>query len=284
VKYKKIKEKSWINTKTNEIFVTNTFKDKHGKRFNFLDTKTNFVSGKYGLEYYKNFSHRTGIINSDFNISDEFISSKSLKHNCFKNKKVLILGGGPSSMKIDWKNNYDCILTCNNYYKKFNIDPFLITFTPYMPLLDEDLQEFLDKTKCLIGLEPEFHKSYEEKKVFEFWRKYKNRTVVYHTRYCSALGASARQAVLAVLLGASEVHLCGMDLFKNNDSKTHSFEDYKDLPRWRKMYGIEFQNRQVIAFWEYINEIAKEKKCKIKNIAENLECNSMSFITKVANE
>ena len=149
-----------------------------------------------------------------------------------------------------------------------------------MPLLDEELQGFLDSSNCLIGLEPEFHKTPEQTKVHKFWKKYKDRILLYHTRYCSAIGVSTRQAVLAVLLGAKQVHLCGMDLFKNYNSKSHSFEGSKDLPRWRIQYGIEFQNRQVIAFWEYLSEIAKERGCEIKNIAEHLDYNCMSFITK----
>ena len=71
-----------------------------------------------------------------------------------------------------------------------------------------------------------------------------------------------------------------MDLFKDSTSTTHSFETKKDLPRWRKQYGLEFQNRQVVAFWEYLSKIAKEQDCVIKNIAEDLDYNCMSFITK----
>ena len=81
-------------------------------------------------------------------------------------------------------------------------------------------------------------------------------------------------------MGASEVHMCGMDLFQDEDSLKHSFEKQKDLPRWRKNYGLEFQNRQVIAFWDYIKTIAKNNNCKLVNLAEDLSYNCMSFITK----
>jgi hypothetical protein len=48
---------------------------------------------------------------------------------------------------------------------------------------------------------------------------------------------------------------------------------------WRRDRGLEFQNKQVIAFWEYITSIA-DGRCKLVNLAENLECNCMGFITK----
>lgn len=278
MKYRKINNQEWINLDTNLIFKTNTLRDKDGKSFNFLDTEDNFVNGKYGLKYYLDFFNRTKINDPTFIDNSEIIISRLV--NEIKGKKVLILGAGPSSSEIEWKQDYDYIITSNNYYQKFKKDPYFITLTPYMPLLDQGLQTYLDNSNCLIGLEPEFHKVQEQTKVFKFWKKYKDRIVLYHTRYCSAIGVSTRQAVLAVLSGAKQVHLCGMDLFKDTNSKPHSFEGSKELPRWRKQYGIEFQNRQVIAFWEYLSKIAQEQGCEIKNIAEHLEYNCMSFITK----
>jgi len=276
--YRKINKEHWINTEINTVFKTNLIRDIHGKAFNFLDRKQDFLNGKYGLKYYLDFFDRTEIYKNEYLHNTEIIISDLMGD--LKEKKVLVLGAGPSSDEVDWQNNYDFIVTSNNYYKKFKKDPYLITFTPYMPLEDEGLQDFLNNSNCLIGIEPEFHKTQEQKKINKFWKKYKERVVFYHTRYCSAIGVSTRQAVLAVLCGAKEVHLCGMDLFKDSESTVHSFETKKDLPRWRKQHGLEFQNRQVLAFWEYLSKIAKEQDCVIKNIAEDLDYNCMSFITK----
>ena len=277
--YRKINKQHWINLKTNNIFKTKTFKNKDGKSFNFLDTEEEFINGMYGLKYYLGFFDRTGIEKPRHFHNTEIIISRLT--NDLKGKKVLILGAGPSSNEIDWKGEYDYIITSNNYFKKFSQDPYLITLTPYIPLHSKELQNFLDNSNCLIGIEPEFHKPVEQEKIYKFWKKYKKRIVFHHTRYCSAIGVSTRQAVFAVLLGASKVHLCGLDLFKDDNSRVHSFESIKDLQRWRTKYGIEFQNRQVIAFWEYLTKIAKQNNCEVKNIAENSEHNCMKFITRV---
>ena len=205
----------------------------------------------------------------------------SSHENKINGKKVLIVGGGPSSTEIDWQKNYDYVFSTNNFYKKFNnISPYLITFTPSVDLLDPRVIQFLNSNECIIALEPEFLKAHEVQMLKKFFPLFKNRIINYQPRYSSAIGVSTRQAVLAVLLGASEVHMCGLDLFQDKESVKHAFEEEKGLPRWRLNFGAEFQNRQVIAFWDYLKNIANQRNCEIVNLAENLSYNCMGFITK----
>lgn len=278
MRYKKISKDLWIDQHKKEIFSTKYYKEIDGKYFNFLDTEQKYLIGKYGIKWYEAFYHRMNILQEKYNSSNEVVYKKHL--NKIAGKKVLILGAGPSSLEVDWQGKYDFIITSNNYYKKFKEHPYLITFTPYIDLNSEELNDFLMSSDCLIGLETEFLKPKEIKMVSKFYKKFKDRIVVHQTRYCSAIGVSTRQAVLAVLLGASEVHLCGLDLFKDKQSTNHCFEDKKPLPKWRKKYGMDFQDRQVIAFWSYINQIAKLSNCKILNISEDSDHNCMSFVTK----
>ena len=279
MRYKEISENKWLDLKKNEIFSTKYYKGIDGKKFSFLDKKDNYLNGQFGLSWYNNFYNRMNLKTSKY-ISDSEIIIKHHK-NKIKGKKVLILGAGPSSALVNWSDDYELIITSNNYYKKFQKPPYMITFTPYINLLSDEVTNFLNNNTSLIGLETEFLKENEIKMVSEFYRKYRDRIVVYQTRYCSAIGVSTRQAVLAVLLGASEVHLCGLDLFKDNNSTLHCFEKNKGLPNWRRVHGKDFQDRQVISFWSYIKQLARKTNCKVVNISEHLECNCMSFITKV---
>jgi hypothetical protein len=82
------------------------------------------------------------------------------------------------------------------------------------------------------------------------------------------------------LLGAKEVHFCGVDSYQSVDSTMHAFEKNKHPPSWRKRYTVEFQEHQIIAFWEYVRKIAMENNCIVKNLAEDLECNCYGFVTK----
>ena len=279
MRYNKIDENRWIDTKNNEIFSTKYYKGIDGKKFSFLDKKNNYLNGQYGLPWYNNFYDRMKLKTSKYVSNCEVIVKDH--ENKIKGKKVLVLGAGPSSSLVDWNDNYDLIITSNNYYKKFQKAPYMITFTPYINLLSEEVVNFLDNNSSLIGLETEFLKKNEIEMVSQFYRKYHDRIVVYQTRYCSAIGVATRQAVLAVLLGASEVHLCGLDLFKDNNSTLHCFEKNKGLPNWRKIHGKDFQDRQVISFWSYIKGLARKTNCKVVNVSEHLECNCMGFITKV---
>tara|TARA_Y100000592_G_C5479595_1_gene324481 strand:+ start:5003 stop:5854 length:852 start_codon:yes stop_codon:yes gene_type:complete len=278
MRYKKISKDLWIDLHKREAFSSKYYKDIDGKKFNFLDKSSTFLNGQYGISWYKNFYNRMSREISKFHYNNQVIYKKH--NNKLRGKKVLILGAGPSSMEVEWQGQYDYIITSNNYYKKFKATPYMITFTPYINLFDQELNEFLLSNDCFIGLETEFLKPHEIRMVSEFHKVFEKRIVTYQTRYCSAIGVSTRQAVLAVLLGASEVHLCGLDLFKNEQSINHCFEDTKSLPNWRKKFGIDFQDRQVIAFWFYINQIAKLHNCKVINISENSDHNCMSFITR----
>jgi hypothetical protein len=277
--YKKTNKNQWINKDTGETFRTDIVRQLGRKDFSFLSSKEDFCTSEYGLPYYVKFYNRIG---ETFNIHDVYGTSELFctRHtNRIADKTVLILGGGPSSSMIDW-SDYDYIITSNHYYMQNHKDPYIISFAPYVDLNCDKLKSFLESNSCMIGLEPEFLKDFELDRVKPFYKKYKQRIIVHHTRYSSTLGLGARQAVLAVLMGASEVHLCGLDLFQSQSSTNHAFENIKDIPRWRRNYGVEFQDKQVVGFWEYLTDIAKKNNCKLVNLAENLECNCMSFITK----
>ena len=272
---RKINKNQWIDTKTNKVFTTGLFKNTHGKQSSFLETPEDFVNSHYGEPYYLDFYHRIQKDLDSYSTSDEIIYKNH--HNDLKGKKVLIVGGGPSSVDIKWQNHYDYVMTSNNYYKKFSDHkPYMINFTPYINLDDPELLSFVDSGNFYIGLEADaFLKEHEIVMVRKFWPKYKDRIVLFHTRYSSAIGVSTRQAVFAVLMGASEVHLCGMDLFKDTTSTRHSFEANKSLPRWRLSGGDTLQQQLVVSFWEYINKISSISNCKVTNLARHFEYNCL---------
>lgn len=272
---RKINKNQWIDIKTNTVFETGLLKSTHGKQSSFLDTPENFLNGHYGQSYYLDFYSRIGHDIDAFEGTSEVMYKKH--HNTLTGKKVLIVGGGPSSGDIKWQNKYDLVITSNNYYKKFfDCKPYMINFTPYINLENEELLSFLDSGNFYIGFEADaFLKRHEIIMINKFWPKYKDRIILFHTRYSSAIGVSTRQAVFAILMGASEVHLCGMDLFKDKTSLSHSFENNKNLPRWRLNGGDILQQQLVTSFWEYVAKISTLNDCRVLNLGRNFDYNCL---------
>jgi hypothetical protein len=272
---RKINKNQWIDTKTNTVFETGLIKGRHGKKSSFLDTPDSFLGGHYGESYYLDFYDRIQHDVDDYTTSNEVIYKRH--DNKLAGKKVLIVGGGPSSNDLKWQQHYDYVITSNNYYKKFpDNKPYIINFTPYMDLSDSKLLSFLDSGNFYIGFEADaFLKNHEISMIHTFWPKYRDRIILFHTRYSSAIGVSTRQAVFAILMGADEVHLCGMDLFKDKDSVRHSFEDNKGLPRWRLAGGETLQQQLVVSFWEYVKQIGATNGCRVIILARHFDYNCL---------
>lgn len=276
MEYLKIDENIWLNKITKEEFTTKTFRDVDGKKFNFLDKENTFINGKYGKKYVETFFNTINNVLPTLE-TEEIICSNFIEP--FKDKKIVVVGGGPSSSMVDL-SSYEYFISSNYSFTKRDKINFL-TLTPHVNLEDKNLHDFLLKNeKTIIGLEPEFLKTHEQKSVRQFYNTYKNRIFMHHTRFSSCLGISCRQIVMCILLGAKEVHFCGVDSYKNNRTTDHYFENKKEVPKWRQQNGVEFQNRQIIAFWEYVLEISKRKNCIVKNLSQELDVNCFGFITK----
>ena len=76
----------------------------------------------------------------------------------YKNKKILIVGGGQSTLDTKWENlDYDYLWTCNDFYKEErvlskDIDLYALAFTT--DLRDFTLIKKLRKSNTTIIYEP----------------------------------------------------------------------------------------------------------------------------------
>ena len=278
-KYIKIKDNLWLNTETKQTFSTELHKEKHGKISSFSHSRDDFLSGKFGGKYYDDLYSRLGKPLPETLRTCELVCKRPC--NSFANKKILVVGGGPSALHIDWEESYEHVITSNYSFQTLeSINPLMITLTPYVDLSRTDLHDFLNNNESIIGIEPEFLKPLELASLKKFYRIYEDRIFTYLPRYSSCLGVSTRQIILAILLGAKEVHFCGVDSYPSINSTAHTFEKSKQPPSWRKRYPVEFQEHQIIAFWEYVRKIATKNGCIVKNLAEDLEYNCYGFVTK----
>ena len=283
----------------------------------FISSSEDFVNNKKrGLIYIKN-AAVPWLGGGETIISSEVIYQKNSRLEKFKNSKILIVGGGPSTDENNWNpEEYDFVWSTNHFFMNEKIKKVDIALAnlggavhfsacpksdhhsqkvhcncAYAPPLHEYLENH-DTILCFENFSPEGN---WWKKLGAFKKKYGDRVFWAHTRYHSKIGAIPRLVSIAVLLGAKEIHIVGMDglmLERFKDRLQHSFL----LPTWeeRKPVGTLEQLgeeeatkkylEQYLAFWDYhLHDIGKD--VKFKNLGHGHPCNmSTNLLTEILGE
>ena len=126
----------------------------------------------------------------------------------------------------------------------------------------------------------------EWKYLKQFMGKYPLSCGVFNTRYRSCSGVGNRMVILAIMLGAAEIGIVGIDGSSAIDvdgKLKHAFNGNKKLPNWIKIYKEEsprLQERQYIVYWEYIFQLQQVYNFKIYNIGEGHPDNVSTPFTK----
>jgi hypothetical protein len=151
---------------------------------------------------------------------------------------------------------------------------------PHIDLLENNrLMEYLERhPETSIAFETE-RGDYEKdwQKMYDFIFSNFSRSFVYGVRYRSQLGITARQICLAIFLGIKDIYIVGLD-GQSLANDRHAFEGKKEKPLW--FQSQQFEIEQFIVFWEYICELKKKYDFNIINLAEDLDYNMSSEITK----
>jgi len=210
----------------------------------------------------------------------------------FEGKKIIIVGGGPSTNSVSWEDlEYDSLWTCNEFYKNKKLEGRKVDFVSLAPLVDDDLnsggdmEQAIRSDKDMIVAFPIDRSGYSYRPILQFAKKYTNRTCLYQTRYASVVGTMNRLICLAVFFGASEVMFVGMDGRSNVESSgnlLHAFDGDKPLPNWYRSYGDRFQERQFVVFYDYMMRLKKRFDFKLYNLGEGQKFNASTNITKKA--
>lgn len=200
----------------------------------------------------------------------------------FQDKKILVMGSGPSVNELNWENlDYDGIVTCNNFFRNDRVlsqaDKILhISFQRIVDLNNETLISFLDNNpKCTIGFDsytlwdanPEFNK------------KYKNRICGYDTVRCSNNhdGVGGRLSYFTIAWKPSDLYFIGLDGFSENmkNDPPNAFRD------WIKGSADSHYDHSQIKtshseFADYVYNFSKEHNINIYNLGEGLQYNVLT--------
>jgi len=280
----------WYDLKENKVFSEHqyTMPRNAGKEQNFFlplgDEATKFLHNEYisKIKQEKIFSDQETMTHGNC----DCIVTLPEKYSKFKNKKIMIASGGPSSKEVNWdKINYDYLWTVNEFYKneqflKKQVD--LVYLSSIVDFKNHQLVESINNTEALLTfplVTNYIHDKIDLSTVRSLTTRFKENSSYNYIRYSSALGVGYKLIILAIFAGASEIYVVGNDGFvsKNMD---HAFDGRKQSPGWYLQYGDRFQDRQFVIFWDYIKTLQESFNFKIYNLGEGKDYNISSSITK----
>ena len=186
----------------------------------------------------------------------------------YKNKTVLIIGGGPSSKELDYETiDRDFTWSCNHFYlnnrlRNMKIDLAMLMAEP--DINSEEFNNYRDTYKPYLGFE-----------VHDKWINYEfddyDKYFCMHTRFYSKLGIGVRMLIFASALGCKEVKFCGLDGYEPILKGDHAFQPGKTtLP---SNFSIENYHDQYKYFWLYLQ--TKFSKVKYQNLGYGKELHNI---------
>ena len=198
----------------------------------------------------------------------------------FKDKNILILGAGTSTLDTKWENlDYDYIWSCNDFYiskrlKNIKID--LITIGYNTDITNRNFQKRLIKDNPLILIEPHH---YREKVNSQELKDFNSKFDVYWVDIPlnSIAGAASRLVKLALMCHAKNVYFAGVDGFNKSFTNKHAFTEHiglKDTDT-RREYSIYYEG-----FIKCFKQYLQDDYSKLQNLGEGYDYNNGSEISK----
>jgi hypothetical protein len=224
----------------------------------------------------------------------KFIETKSsvLSENTFadkfSNKRVLVIGSGPSVNMVNWKNvDVDVIVTTTFFYLNDNIRNLTnithITLSEIIDFTDERLHDFLKiNPDCTIALEPKAGRPFYNSQTFKiFEERYRDRLVYYNTIIDKKEGAGGRLAFFVMSFGPSELYYVGIDGRAPIITKEH-YNVFRphiigDPDNYDYQEFLDSHTIMADALYQY----SLQYGCKLYNLGEGLDFNcSTSYSSK----
>lgn len=202
----------------------------------------------------------------------------------FKDKKILIVGGGPSTNEIPWERiEYDYIWSLNHFFlnQKLHKRPVaLATICSEVDILRPDFTDYIHKHDVILGFE--VHVTLDCKKhrqrVNSFYDP--NKLFCIYTRFYGKLGGAIRLAILADYLKVKELHFVGLDGPTPIRKGNHAFEKGKKTlpPSIDHLSSRQLSKYFKLQYLEFFDYMA-DTKMIMQNLSEIKDYNIMRDIS-----
>jgi len=159
----------------------------------------------------------------------------------YTDKKILILGGGTSTLDSKWENlDYDYVWTCNEFFMEprvlsQSIDLYLLSYT--VDLNDERLYSKLQESDTTVIIEGHHYRGKQHSNDFKSFLD-KIKIPVYNLELPTPLkkesaanfaGAAFRLILTALNTSANTIYFAGFDGFNKEFSNIHAFTKHPGL-------------------------------------------------------
>ena len=188
--------------------------------------------------------------------NSEIIYQDHSRFSKYQGKKLMLVGGGPSSASGWQDKEYDFLWSMNHFYKnpvfrEKKVDLAMIMGEP--DINDPEFLHFREENETLIGFE-----------IHDRWQNYSfddyENYFCMHTRFYGKIGVGARMKIFAAMLGFEKIYFTGCDGPAAIFSGDHFFEPgkktlpsvFNGLPldtvsaHWKLQYDF---------FWKYVKTL-----------------------------
>jgi len=213
----------------------------------------------------------------------------------FIGKKILVIGGGTSTLDVRWENlEVDSIWTCNDFFLEQRL--LEVPIEVYMlghntPLDNDTLVNKLNNDNTFTFYEPVYYRGKQASKEFiDFTSKLNNPVYasdipIPFKEYSAAqkAGAALRLIILGVIAKAQKIYFSGLDGFNREFTNIHAFTKHPGLKPTdtRRTYEGTFDSYRNVfcSAFEFLAELDQGTRI-LQNLGEGFDYNIGTEISR----
>jgi len=207
----------------------------------------------------------------------------------FTNKKVLVIGSGPSLNLVNWKNlDYDVIVTTTFFYMNDEIRSLKnighVTLSEILDFQDDRLTSFIESNpNCTLAFEPKLGRPFYSSDVYKnFEKRNREKIVYYNTEIDDKEGAAGRLAFFVMSFNPSELYYVGIDgRSENYKNDPHNSFRTNIIDGDNGKHGYEIVYNSYIRMAKSLHEYSKLNGCKLYNLGEGFNFNCSTDYSKI---
>ena len=196
-------------------------------------------------------------------LSNSCITSEFATHNftnIFEGKKLLVVGGGPTTNSVDWDPSiYDHIISCHHFFlhpKLSKINVSLAAISPEVDIRREEFTSYYDSFNTIFMIN---NHDTKDSVINTLRDRDAKRLAIMEQRVRFKIGQGPHLLILATLFNPLSIDFFGIDGYppdtKVGDSACHAFEKGKIATGTKHKYEVYLE--QFRQLWGYLFNVGK---------------------------